>query len=51
MARISDEELERLKREVDLASLVRSKNIELKPHGSKDLIGRCPFHQGKAEGG
>ena len=45
MPRIPDEELERLKREVDLASLVRSKNIELKAHGSKDLIGRCPFHQ------
>ncbi|MEZ5276988.1 MAG: CHC2 zinc finger domain-containing protein [Opitutaceae bacterium] len=45
MARIPEEELERLKREVDLASLVRSKNIELKAHGSKDLIGRCPFHQ------
>jgi len=45
MARIPDEELDRLKREVDLASLVRSKNIELKAHGSKDLIGRCPFHQ------
>ena len=44
MARIPEEELERLKREVDLASLVRSKNIELKPHGSKDLIGKCPFH-------
>ncbi len=45
MARIPDEELDRLKREVDLASLVRSKNIELKAHGSKDLIGRCPFHK------
>ena len=45
MPRIPAEELERLKREADLASLVRSKNIELKPHGSKDLIGRCPFHK------
>ncbi len=44
MPRIPDEELEQLKREVDLASLARSKNIELKPHGSKDLIGKCPFH-------
>ena len=47
MPRIPDEELERLKREADLASLVRSKNIELKPHGSKDLIGCCPFHDEK----
>ena len=45
MARIPEDELEKLKREVDLASLVRSKNIELKPHGSKDLLGQCPFHQ------
>lgn len=45
MARIPEDELEQLKREVDLASLVRSKNIELKAHGSKDLIGKCPFHE------
>ncbi len=42
--RIPDEELVRLKREIDLAALVRSKGIELKRHGSKDLIGCCPFH-------
>ncbi|MBK1860104.1 CHC2 zinc finger domain-containing protein, partial [Cerasicoccus arenae] len=43
MARIPDEELEQLKRGVDLAALVRSKGIELKPHGSKDLVGLSPF--------
>ncbi|MCH6259299.1 CHC2 zinc finger domain-containing protein, partial [Puniceicoccaceae bacterium K14] len=47
MPRIPEEELERLKREVDLVALIRSKNIELKPHGSKDLIGKCPFHDDK----
>jgi len=47
MARIPDDELEWFKRETDLAALVRSKGIELKPRGSKDLIGRCPFHEEK----
>jgi DNA primase len=47
MARIPDDELERLKREVDLAALVRSKGIELKPHGGKDLAGLSPFSDEK----
>jgi DNA primase len=46
MARIPDDELSRLKAEVDLAALVRVKGVELKPHGT-DLIGRCPFHNDK----
>ena len=41
--RIPDDELEHLKRNIDLAALVRSKGIELKPHGSKDLVGLSPF--------
>ena len=45
MPRIPESEIERVKREVDLAALVRSKGIELKRHGSKDLAGRCPFHE------
>ena len=44
MARIPDDEIDRLKRETDLAALVRSRGIELAKHGGKDLIGRCPFH-------
>ena len=44
MARIPDEEINRVKRETDLVALVRSRGIELRKHGSKDLIGRCPFH-------
>ncbi len=44
MPRIPDEEIDRLKRSVDLAALVRSRGIELAKHGVKDLIGKCPFH-------
>jgi DNA primase catalytic core len=43
MARIPDDELEELKRSTDLAALVRSKGVELKAHGGKDLAGRSPF--------
>lgn len=44
MPRIPDAELERIKRETDLAALVRAKGVELKPHGGGHLAGRCPFH-------
>ena len=47
MARISDDDLQRLKRNISLADLCRSRGIELKPHGRKDLIGKCPFHEDK----
>jgi len=40
---IPDDEIERIKRETDLAAVVRSRGIELKPQGH-DLIGLCPFH-------
>ena len=43
MARIPEDELENLKRNIDLAALVRSKGIELKAHGAKDLAGLSPF--------
>ncbi len=43
MARIPDEEIDRLKRDIDLASLVRGRGIELRQHGA-NLIGLCPFH-------
>jgi DNA primase catalytic core len=46
MARIPTDELERLKRETDLAALVRARGVELKRHG-KDLLGLCPFHDDK----
>ena len=44
MARISDEELARLKEEVSLERLVVAKGVELSRHGA-DLRGRCPFHE------
>ncbi len=43
MARIPDEELERLKRETDLVPLVQAAGVELRRHGA-NLVGRCPFH-------
>jgi len=45
--RIPESELERIKRETDLLALVRSRGIELAKHGTKDFIGRCPFHDDK----
>ena len=43
MARIPDDEVERLKQEVSLERLVVQQGIELRKHG-KDLVGLCPFH-------
>jgi hypothetical protein len=45
MARIPDEELERIKSQVDLADLCRDYGIELKRMGPDNLMGRCPFHE------
>ncbi len=47
MPRIPQPDLDRLKADLDLAALIRAKGIELKPHGTADLIGRCPFHNDK----
>ncbi|MGH9352283.1 MAG: CHC2 zinc finger domain-containing protein [Terriglobia bacterium] len=44
MARISEQEIERLKREISVERLVEARGIELKRHGA-DLIGLCPFHE------
>ena len=41
MARIPNNELDRLKHEVALVSLVESSGIELKKHG-KGYLGLCP---------
>ena len=43
MARIAEEEIERLKREVSLERLAEASGVKLKRHGA-DLIGLCPFH-------
>ncbi len=44
MARIPEEEIERLKREVSLERLAEARGIKLRRHGA-DLIGLCPFHE------
>jgi DNA primase len=43
MAHIPQEEIDRLKRDVPVADLVRARGIELRGHG-ENLIGLCPFH-------
>jgi DNA primase len=45
MARIPDEELERLKREVSLVRLIEAQGLALTVQG-KDLACRCPWHEG-----
>jgi len=44
MARIPQEEIELVKQTIPLADLARQRGIELERHGSKDLKGKCPFH-------
>ena len=44
MARIPQEEVERLKSAVSMVRLVETKGIALRKHGAGDLIGLCPFH-------
>jgi DNA primase len=44
MARIPEQELERIKAQVSVQALVGGSGVELKASG-KDLIGRCPFHE------
>ena len=47
MARIPDEVVERVKREVSLARLVELAGVELHQQG-KDLVGCCPFHEDRS---
>ena len=44
MARIPEEEVERLKREVSIERLAEARGVKLKRHGA-DLLGLCPFHE------
>jgi hypothetical protein len=44
MARIPEQEIERLKNEVSVERLIESSGIALKKAG-KDLLGCCPFHE------
>ena len=43
MARIAEEEIERMKQEISLERLVTARGIALTRHGA-DLLGLCPFH-------
>jgi len=43
MARIPDDQLEHLKRNVSILHVCAAHGIELKRHGTSDHIGRCPF--------
>jgi DNA primase len=44
MARIRKEDVDRLKKNVSMETVCRERGIELKKHGTRDLIGKCPFH-------
>ena len=44
MARISEEELDRIKAEVPIQRVLEARGIELKKHGAKDLACLCPLH-------
>jgi DNA primase catalytic core len=43
MARIPEEEIERLKSRISLERLAQAKGVKLKKHG-ENLLGLCPFH-------
>ena len=46
MARIPEDEIERIKREVSLRRLVEASGVVLSRHGGNgDLVGRCVFHE------
>ncbi len=47
MARLTDDEIDQIKRETDLAAVVRSRGVALTAQGG-DLIGLCPFHDDKS---
>ena len=44
MPMIPEDEIEKIKRETDLAAVIRARGVELKPSGH-DLVGLCPFHE------
>jgi DNA primase catalytic core len=47
MARIPEEEVARLKREVSIERLADARGVKLHRHGA-DLIGLCPFHEDRS---
>jgi DNA primase catalytic core len=47
MARIAEQEIERLKKEISVERLAIAKGVKLKAHG-KGLMGLCPFHEDRS---
>ncbi|MGH8018719.1 MAG: CHC2 zinc finger domain-containing protein, partial [Opitutaceae bacterium] len=47
MAMIPEDEIDRIKRDIDLAAVVRSRGVALAAQGG-DLVGLCPFHDDKS---
>ena len=47
MARIPDDELERIKRDTDLVALVQAAGVELRRHGA-NLVGQCHYDEADA---
>lgn len=45
MARIPDDEIERIKVEVSLVRLVESSGVALAKRGADEMVGLCPFHE------
>ena len=43
MSRFSDDEIDRIKRDIDLVALIRASGVDLKRRG-KGYMGLCPFH-------
>jgi DNA primase catalytic core len=46
-ARFNTDDIERLKRSISIEAVCREHGIKLDKHGSRDLIGKCPFHDDK----
>jgi DNA primase catalytic core len=48
MARkFENDDIERLKRNISIEAVCREHGIQLDKHGSRDFIGKCPFHEDK----
>ena len=48
MARKFDnDDIERLKRNISIEAVCRERGIQLDKHGSRDFVGKCPFHEDK----
>ena len=41
------EQIEQLRKNVSITQLCAERGIELKPNGTHEMIGHCPFHESK----